>query len=171
MEYYAIVIESLEDVEHEGKPRRSGRYPWGSGKRPYQSGGGPKNETPEQREERKKNVLKSARSAIQVAEFANELTYNELDQALKRIELNRKLDNFVKAERENGIRKINDAMEKVGQINDWTSVGIQSLNNVNAIVDLWNSVKTAKEGDYKKYQQYSQQKQQQGSKKDKNKNK
>ena len=26
-----------EDIEHIGMPRRSGRYPWGSGKDPYQS--------------------------------------------------------------------------------------------------------------------------------------
>lgn len=26
------------ELYHEGKPRRSGRYPWGSGKRPYQHG-------------------------------------------------------------------------------------------------------------------------------------
>jgi DNA-binding CsgD family transcriptional regulator len=30
---------SLEDLMHYGMPRRSGRYPWGSGKDPYQHGG------------------------------------------------------------------------------------------------------------------------------------
>ncbi len=34
------VTEVLEDeLEHYGMPRRSGRYPWGSGNTPYQHGG------------------------------------------------------------------------------------------------------------------------------------
>lgn len=152
---YAIVLENKSDIQHFGTPRHSGRYPWGSGKRPYQSSESPpRNETPEQREARKQKVLRTARSATEIKEFADELTYSELDNALKRIDLNQKLDKFVKQEKEAGIRKIDDAMQKVGQINDWTTVGIQSLNNINAIVDLLNSIKTAKEGEYKKYQQY-----------------
>ena len=36
MSYYGIA-ESMEDsLEHYGMPRRSGRYPWGSGENPYQ---------------------------------------------------------------------------------------------------------------------------------------
>ena len=36
MSYYGIA-ESMEDyIEHYGMPRRSGRYPWGSGENPYQ---------------------------------------------------------------------------------------------------------------------------------------
>lgn len=42
-ELYSAVIEegeSLDDVlEHYGTPRHSGRYPWGSGKDPYQHSG------------------------------------------------------------------------------------------------------------------------------------
>ena len=34
------VAEVLKDeLEHYGMPRRSGRYPWGSGDTPYQHGG------------------------------------------------------------------------------------------------------------------------------------
>lgn len=170
---YAIMLQDKNDILHFGIKRRSGRYPWGSGQRPYQSGGGPtkppKNETPEQREARKQKVLKTARSATEIREFSDELSYIELDNALKRIDLNRKLDSYVKAEKEAGLKKVDDAMKKVGMINDWGGTAVQSLNNVNAIIDLLNSVKTAKEGEYKKYKEYSQQKNQGDSGKKKNK--
>lgn len=38
-ELYGIIFESDDDVEHYGMPRRSGRYPWGSGDNPYQHSG------------------------------------------------------------------------------------------------------------------------------------
>lgn len=38
-ELYGIVFESKDDVKHYGMPRRSGRYPWGSGDNPYQHSG------------------------------------------------------------------------------------------------------------------------------------
>lgn len=37
LSYYGV--SSDEQLEHYGMPRRSGRYPWGSGEDPYQSGG------------------------------------------------------------------------------------------------------------------------------------
>ena len=37
--YYAALMDDIDDdVCHYGKKRRSGRYPWGSGKDPYQHG-------------------------------------------------------------------------------------------------------------------------------------
>ena len=38
-ELYALIFESDEDLVHYGMPRRSGRYPWGSGKDRYQHSG------------------------------------------------------------------------------------------------------------------------------------
>ena len=38
-ELYSLIFESDEDLVHYGMPRRSGRYPWGSGKDPYQHSG------------------------------------------------------------------------------------------------------------------------------------
>lgn len=152
--YYAVMIRSdNSEVQHFGIKGRSGRYPWGSGKRPYQSA--PKHETPEQREERKKRALKTAKSATEIKEFADELSYSELDQALKRIDLNRKLNEAVKKEKEQGLAKIDSAMKKVGQINAWTESGIKSIKNLNDIIDLINSIKIAsKGGNYKEYKEY-----------------
>lgn len=155
--------EPDNELQHFGTKRHSGRYPWGSGSRPYQSTGGSSSETPEQREARKQQTLKSARSAIAIKEFANELSYQELDNALKRIELNQKLDKYAQAEREFGMRKVESAMKKVSTINNWGNTIIQSFNNVNAFVDLWNSIESAKKGEYKKYQQYVQQRKQEGN--------
>lgn len=38
-EFYGTVFETEEDLNHYGMPRRSGRYPWGSGDNPYQHSG------------------------------------------------------------------------------------------------------------------------------------
>lgn len=159
---YAIVLQDKSDIVHFGIKRKSGRYPWGSGERPYQSSPPPRNETPEQREERKQKVLKTARSATEVAEFASELSYQELDNALKRIDLNRKLDRLVKEEKEYGIKKVDEAMKKVGQINNWSKTGIDSIKNVNSVIDLINSIKIAsKGGNYEEYKKYLQEKESQ----------
>lgn len=159
---YAIVLEKENDIQHFGTKRHSGRYPWGSGKRPYQSAPAPpRNETPEQREARKQKVLKTARSATEVAEFADELTNQELKNALDRIDLNKKLSNYVKQEKEAGMKKVDDAMKKVGQINNWTKTGVDSIKNVDAIVNLINSIKiAAKGGNYEEYRRYLQEQEQ-----------
>lgn len=150
---YAITLDSKDMIEHFGIKRKSGRYPWGSGNRPYQSA--PRNETPEQREERKKKVVQTARSATELREFADELSYDDLNNAMKRIELNQKLDAAVKKEKEQGLAKIDSAMKKVGQINSWTETGVKSIKNVNDIIDLINSIKIAsKGGNYKEYKEY-----------------
>lgn len=155
---YAIILQDKSDIMHFGIKRRSGRYPWGSGERPYQSSPSPpRNETPEQREERKQKVLKTARSATEVAEFVNELTNKELKDALDRIDLNRKLLSYTKQEKEYGIRKVDEAMKKVGQVNNWTKTGIDSIKNVDSVLNLINSIKIAsKGGNYEEYRRYLQ---------------
>ena len=36
MSYFGCSLDDEESLEHYGMPRRSGRYPWGSGENPYQ---------------------------------------------------------------------------------------------------------------------------------------
>ena len=36
--YYGTAEQNENSLEHYGMPRRSGRYPWGSGEDPYQHG-------------------------------------------------------------------------------------------------------------------------------------
>ena len=38
MDIFNPVVEEMETLMHYGMPRRSGRYPWGSGEDPYQHG-------------------------------------------------------------------------------------------------------------------------------------
>lgn len=156
--YTTILLSPMSDIQHFGIKRKSGRYPWGSGKRPYQSSPSPpRNETSEQREARKQKVLRSAQSATEIAEFAPELTNTELRTALDRIDLNKKLSQYVKAEKEAGIKKVDEAMKKVGQINNWTKTGVDSIKNVDAIINLINSIKiAAKGGNYEEYKKYLQ---------------
>lgn len=161
---YIVMLQNVNDLDirHFGIKRKSGRYPWGSGKRPYQSSPSPpRNETPEQREARKQTILKSAQSATEIAEFAPELTNNELRSALDRIDLNKKLSQYVRSEKEAGLKKVDDAMKKVGQINNWTKTGVESIKNVDSIINLINSIKiSAAGGNYEEYKRYLQEKEQ-----------
>lgn len=144
------------ELLHFGIKRKSGRYPWGSGERPYQSSGGKKIiETKEQREKRKQKTLQSPKSAKDIKEFASELSYKELDDVLKRLELNQKLDKYVKAEKDAGIRKINDALEKLKVVSNAGEVTVKTMNNLNGIIDMVQNIPVAAKGRYDKYQQYS----------------
>lgn len=50
-----------EELYHFGIPRRSGRYPWGSGDRPFQSSGGKSSKTERKKQRVAKGYAKSTR--------------------------------------------------------------------------------------------------------------
>jgi len=89
-----------------------------------------------EREQRKQQLLKDARSATELKEFSSELTNQELQNALQRINLNKQLDNAVKAEVQSAFKIIDKAMSSVKKVNDWTSIGLTSYKNVNEIMKI-----------------------------------
>jgi hypothetical protein len=73
---------------HYGTPKHSGRYPWGSGNRPYQS-----EENSATYAEKKAQALKSG-SAKEILQYKGDLTNQELQTALSRLNLEKQLFSF-----------------------------------------------------------------------------
>ena len=132
-------------LAHYGTKRHSGRYPWGSGDRPYQGDGisPPKKHgifSSRRRKEEKKSTLPDPSSpeyekakqkalksgtATEVLRFKNNLTTKEMQDAVSRINLERQLSNISKQERDEAWNAMNNAMKKVGDAKNWAKTGIE----------------------------------------------
>ena len=158
-----------ETLYHYGMPKRSGRYPYGSGKRPFQSGGGVTGflKTRKQKkqekviEEKKRSNLEKARTiraerklheeakakalregtATEVLRYKSELTTKELQDACTRIEWTQKLQNQASREVNSAMRKVDNAVNAVKTVNGWTKVGIDTYNTM---AQLYNVTENGK---------------------------
>lgn len=126
-------------LAHYGIKRRSGRYPYGSGERPFQGEGGPylrrtrkedrKRIISEKREkirsggEERESVLREIKGQ-ELKELQNELTNQELRTAIDRVKMNRELYNISKQEFDEGWNSIKSVMKKVGDVKDWIKLGM-----------------------------------------------
>lgn len=141
------------ELYHYGMPRRSGRYPWGSGGRPYQSQGGKKGffqkrkdkkaqaakareeakltpeERTQRREEEKQRALKEG-SAQDVLRFKGELTNQELQTAVTRLNLEASLKGLASKEIETNIDKIDKIMKGVKTGTEWVKIGTDTYNSL-----------------------------------------
>lgn len=137
------------ELYHYGIKRRSGRYPYGSGERPYQGVEGsqkrgllsfrkkkepkkpplPDPSTPEY-EKMKRKALKSG-TATEVLQFKNSLTQKEMQDAVNRITLERRLSDISRQERDDAWNAINSAMKKVGDAKNWTKTGLEIYDMIN----------------------------------------
>lgn len=124
------------ELLHFGIPRRSGRYPWGSGARPFQSGGGPMSKrqakkvekmTPEEREAEKQRVLKTG-SASEILRYKGELSNQEMQQAVTRLNLEAQLSSLSAKEIESGMQKIDKVMKGVKTGTEWVKIGTDTYN-------------------------------------------
>lgn len=127
------------DLFHYGIKRRSGRYPYGSGERPFQSEGtsirisakkDEKNGTiSEKREkirsggEERESVLREIKG-YELKQLQNELTNQELRSAIDRVKMKRELSNISKQEFDEGWNSIRSVMKKVGDVKDWVKLGM-----------------------------------------------
>jgi hypothetical protein len=87
------------ELQHYGIPKRSGRYPWGSGDRPYQ---GDNEKVSLQRE--RKNALKNRR----------ELTTEELKKRIERLEIEKKFKDLSEDDIYPGKKKAEKALGTIG---------------------------------------------------------
>lgn len=80
-----ITLDNENELYHFGTPRHSGRYPWGSGERPYQGDGMSRAERKEARKERvrQKNVAAGTERLTNRINRANSLA--ETDRYAKKI--------------------------------------------------------------------------------------
>lgn len=165
---------NYNELYHYGIPRRSGRYPYGSGDRPYQSSGGVstrkvsrsgrltirqrianrraaaqkaskekemkrEQEARAQHERNKERVLREG-TALELKEYANELSNAELESAIKRLELNKKLNSYSKKEVQTTFDKVDNFMSKAGKVNNWATTSINAYNNVQQFKKIYDEL-------------------------------
>lgn len=156
------------ELYHYGLPRRSGRYKWGSGDRPFQRTGGiktgPKKKSNrqykkeqkaaakeqqrrlEEAEQKRKHdadkerVLKSG-TATEVMKYQGELTNKQLQEVATRLEWENKIANYSKKEIESAMNKMDDVMKNVKKVNDWAKTGFDTWN---LLVSVYNSTTEGK---------------------------
>lgn len=114
------------DLYHIGMPRRSGRYKWGSGKNPYHHGtstaSGQKRKHPslfrknkvvkkevirKPTEKQKSNIITSA-DPKQIQKYKKFLSNNELDAAIKRVNLDKTINKLTAEEKHKGLKKFEE---------------------------------------------------------------
>ena len=148
----------FKELYHYGIPRRSGRYPWGSGDRPFQSISGyirkkkqekadaaAQKERNEQlrramEEEQKKRhhdadkerVLREG-TATEVLKYQGELTNQELQNAVNRLTSEYKLREFSQNEMKSAIDKVDEIMKTIKTGTDWAKIGTDTYNTFAAI--------------------------------------
>lgn len=116
-------MENKNVLIHYGTPRHSGRYPWGSGARPYQSGGGPAGGI------RKKKVTSdSGRTSSSKPKKASELSDEELTAYNKRRAKEEQYKKYKKSEEEKDTR-LNTASEIANITNRTTSNLEKAVND------------------------------------------
>lgn len=154
---------SQNDLLHYGMPRRSGRYPYGSGDRPYQSTGGQKRgirgaiqrrkdkknakaaellEREAERQEKIKRAYEGKREEILRKGSAADLlrlhekvtlTNQEIQTALNRIDLETKLRDAVLKEKDASFDKVDRFVKKAGKMNNWGEVGIKIWDQIASV--------------------------------------
>lgn len=129
-------------LEHYGVPKRSGRYPWGSGKNPFHHGAsspfGRKSSKKKKEDEaptkllnsiEKQNLINSG-DAAKVLKYEKQLTNDQLEAAIKRIEKKKKLKNIAKEDKKKGERKLAEVADRVDGFNNSAIKLIKMYNTV-----------------------------------------
>lgn len=146
-----------DELMHYGIPRRSGRYPYGSGDRPYQSTGEKHGlsgyfQRKKQKKEQEKilekerhdankgNVLQRG-SATQVLKYKGELTNEELSRVIRRLELEGKLKEYSSKEVTTSMQKIDEMMKNMKTITNWANIGTDSYNT---FASIYNATEAGK---------------------------
>lgn len=165
--YYAL-RPTNSDLLHFGKGhddnppgRGSGRFPFGSGKRPKQH-------TEPAKPKDKETVLKSG-SAHDVLSMQTELTKQELRDAVSRMQSIENLQQYDAKQRQSKWKKVDMWMDRAGDVVNWTSTGIRAWNNFAAIYNAAiskDSTKTPLPGISLPNQQNNQKSQQKDRKKE-----
>lgn len=146
-----------EELFHYGTKGRSGRWPWGSGERPYQrlkKGVGraksaitnpkrkkeaAKRQAEEAERQRhianKENVIRSG-SARDVLKYQGELTNSELQTAATRLRLENEIKGYAKKEVQSNMQKIDKALKNLQTVRDFAKVGTELYNQM---ADAYNS--------------------------------
>lgn len=162
------------ELLHYGMPRRSGRYPYGSGDRPYQSTGGQKRgirgaiqrrkdkknakaaellEREAEKQEKIKRAYEGKREEILRKGTAADvlrlhekvtLTTQEIQTALNRINWETQLRNAVLKEQDASFDKVDRLVKKAGKMSDWGDVGIKIWDQIASVYNAGEDSKDKK---------------------------
>lgn len=99
-------------------------------------------------EKTKQKALRSG-SARDIQSFRKDLTEQDINQALNRINTDRRLAEAVSYEK-TGFDKIDSVMNKVGKVNNWIDVGMKSYQQYNKIKRILDGKSPEKEKKKKK---------------------
>lgn len=88
----------------------------------------------------KERVLREG-TATEILQYANELSTNEINEAVNRINAMNKLNNLSRAELEKGWDTVDKIMKKVGNVKDWTKTGTELWKNIQEAFELYEGYK------------------------------
>lgn len=97
-------------------------------------------ETKARRDAERERVLREG-SATEVFQFRNELSNQELSNALNRIKWTNELARLAAEEADKGWKSIDQVMKKVGNVKDWTRTGVDFYKTLNEAIELANKKK------------------------------
>lgn len=158
MDYLQFKRVYSNDLLHFGIKRKSGRYPYGSGERPFQREPGRKKIKGKEKDRRiqeeraskdqptyikkefqskeeKVRFLNTASNATEVLQYRDQLTQKEISDALERIKTIRALSGISQKEINAGWDAVDDAMKKVGKVKNWAKTGLDSYGVMMDIID------------------------------------
>lgn len=102
-----------------------------------------KEESIEVYERRKEKALKSG-TPDEIMSFKGDLTNNQMETAIKRLDLEKKLSNYGKVPEKTFAEKVDQTMKDVKKINEWTNIGIDTYNTFARIYNARNDKKKLK---------------------------
>lgn len=102
---------SDEALEHIGMPRRSGRYPWGSGENPYHHG----QSSPGGRRKARSENSKAKSDRRDAMQNRRTISDQELSKRIARLEQEKRLKELTTDDLYPGKREVDDAMKQIGK--------------------------------------------------------
>lgn len=82
-----------------------------------------------------------SKSATSISKTKNRLSDQELQSAVKRLNLERQLDNFSYEEKMSGVNRIDRAVKTVGKITTWAVTGTAAYNQIAKIYNSFHGKK------------------------------
>lgn len=97
-------------------------------------------ETQRKYDEEKARVLRQG-SATEVMKYKKELTKDELRDVLDRIKWTNELSNLASSEVQDGWKKIDNIMKRVGDVRNWTGTTVGLWRNIDDLLGLMDGKK------------------------------
>lgn len=115
--------------------RRYQPYPKG-----YKGNGKEVGEAKKEAKSRTKEEILSRPTVKEVYDIRDQLTTDEINKALNRINAEQRLDKMLKEERANAFKQVDKVMDKVGKVNNWQNTVLNTAGNVSKMVLLGTTV-------------------------------